>query len=215
MSDTTSHAELMDKTYRFQRRIYDVTRCYYLLGRDQLIADLAPPKGGHVLEIACGTGRNLALMSRRYPDCNFYGLDISRQMLQSAEARLGVGIRLAQADACDFSGKVLFGVDGFDRLVLSYSLSMIPDWHRALRVAAAQLRPGGELHVVDFGSQSGMPRWFRRLLRNWLAKFHVAPRADLRARLQDLAEEQRMTLKFEHRFLDYAQYAVLSLPKDQ
>ena len=36
----------MDGTYRWQRHIYDITRKYYLLGRDGLIADLAPPSGG-------------------------------------------------------------------------------------------------------------------------------------------------------------------------
>lgn len=49
------HAALMDRTYRHQRRIYDATRAYFLLGRDHLIAQLAPPEGGRVLEIACGT----------------------------------------------------------------------------------------------------------------------------------------------------------------
>ena len=43
-----SHAEAMDAIYRTQRHIYDLTRKYYLLGRDRLIADLAPPRGGTV-----------------------------------------------------------------------------------------------------------------------------------------------------------------------
>ena len=38
MSD---HKGLMDGVYRYQRHIYDLTRKYYLLGRDGLIADLA------------------------------------------------------------------------------------------------------------------------------------------------------------------------------
>ena len=41
------------------------------------------------------------------------------------------------------------------------------------------LAPGGSLHIVDFGQQERLPRWFRALLRGWLAKFHVAPRVDL------------------------------------
>lgn len=42
MTDAT-HAALMDATYRHQRRIYDVTRRHFLLGRDRLIAELDPP----------------------------------------------------------------------------------------------------------------------------------------------------------------------------
>ena len=49
---------------RRQRHIYDGTRRYYLLGRDRLIADLAPAPGASVLEIGCGTGRNLVLAAR-------------------------------------------------------------------------------------------------------------------------------------------------------
>ncbi|TIV74063.1 MAG: SAM-dependent methyltransferase, partial [Mesorhizobium sp.] len=38
-----SHAELMDGVYRWQRHIYDLTRKYYLLGRDRLIDGLDVP----------------------------------------------------------------------------------------------------------------------------------------------------------------------------
>ena len=49
----------MNRMYRWQRHIYDGTRRYYLLGRDRLIANLRPDAGTTVLEIGCGTGRNL------------------------------------------------------------------------------------------------------------------------------------------------------------
>jgi len=62
-----SAAAHMDAIYRYQRYIYDASRKYYLLGRDRLIGELAPPPGGSVLEIACGTGRNLVKAARRYP----------------------------------------------------------------------------------------------------------------------------------------------------
>lgn len=214
MSDNLSHAALMDNTYRYQRLIYDITRRYYLLGRDRLIDELAPPQGARVLEIACGTGRNLSRIGRIYPDCLLHGLDISRQMLLTAEAKLGRRARLVVADACNFDGEDLFGPGGFDRVVLSYSLSMIPDWDRALRLAAAQLRPGGELHVVDFGDQTGLPRWFRQLLRSWLLRFHVKPRAELRERMQALANERGLELRFQQLYGDYARYAVLTRSRD-
>ena len=49
----------MNRMYRRQRHIYDGTRRYYLLGRDRLISGLKPAPGASVLEIGCGTGRNL------------------------------------------------------------------------------------------------------------------------------------------------------------
>lgn len=213
MAKAGSHAELMDSTYRHQRLIYDITRHFYLLGRDRLLRELAPPPGARVLEIACGTGRNLARISRLYPDCSLFGLDISQEMLRSARAKLGSRAHLVQADACDFDGEALFGSGGFDRVVLSYSLSMIPDWERALRLAAAQLRPGGTLHVVDFGDQNGLPQGFRRLLHGWLARFHVTPRNDLQEKMQALATAQGGDLRFQHLYRDYARYGVMTRPQ--
>ncbi len=174
-----THGALMDQIYRKQRRVYDATRKYYLLGRDYALRHLAPSPEAHILEIACGTGRNLSQIDMRYPGRHLYGLDISSQMLLSAEAKLGDRAKLAQGDACDFDPVALFGHDKFDRIVMSYCISMIPDWHAALTEATRHLAPGGEVHIVDFGDQSQMPRWFNRSLRSWLMRFHVVPRDDL------------------------------------
>jgi len=183
----------MDRIYRHQRHIYDLTRKYYLLGRDALIAELAPPKQGNILEIGCGTGRNLIVAARRYPTARLFGLDISPAMLATARAniaRAGLSDRigLAQADAADFDALSLFGLIHFDRIFLSYTVSMIPEWRLALDSAAAVLAPGGRLKLVDFGQQEGLPRPFRAALFAWLAKFDVTPRADLARVIAETAE---------------------------
>lgn len=205
-----SHAHLMDRTYRHQRLIYDATRRYYLLGRDRLIADLAPPPGARVLELACGTGRNLRLIQRQHPDALLYGLDISAEMLRSARLSLGETATLAFGDACSFDAEALFGVRQFERIVLSYSLSMIPDWRRALSHAASHLAPRGELHIVDFGTQSGLPGWFRAGLHGWLAKFHVTPRPDLPMALAATAQAVGGRARSADLYRGYARQAVLS-----
>jgi len=212
-----SAAEHMDAIYRYQRYIYDASRKYYLLGRDRLIEELSPPSGGSVLEIACGTGRNLIKAARRYPDARFYGFDISGAMLDTARAnifshRLADRVIVAEGDATEFSGKRLFGVPVFDRVFVSYSLSMIPPWRAALRQAYAAVAPGGRLHVVDFGDSAELPRWFRAGLRAWLAKFSVVPRAELEAELKTLAAATGARLAFQRMFRDYAQRAVLVKP---
>lgn len=185
MSDGSAEAgRLMDAIYTRQRHIYDATRKFYLLGRDGLIADLAPPLGGSVLEIACGTGRNLVAIAERYPDARCYGFDISRAMLVTARqsiarAKLAARVALAEADATNFDPVALFEESSFDRVVISYALSMIPPWREALDRAAGLLAPGGSLHLVDFGDGRGLPGAFNAALGAWLAKFHVSPRRDL------------------------------------
>lgn len=210
----TSHAALMDGVYRYQRHVYDLTRKYYLLGRDRLIEGLDVPPGGSVLELGCGTGRNIALAARRYPAARFYGLDISSAMLETARGNLlaenlGSRVLLAQGDATGFDAQALFGRSRFDRIYFSYALSMIPDWERAVTAAASSLAIGGSLHVVDFGQQEQLPRWFRAALRAWLARFHVEPRSMLPAALAAEAETTGARLSFAPLYRGYAVHAVL------
>ncbi len=188
----TSHASRMDRMYRYQRHVYDLTRKYYLFGRDTMIRGLDVPDGGSVLEVGCGTGRNLALIRKHYPDARLFGFDISAEMLISAEAKLSAEGRnratLRVADATDFTPD-LFGETGFDRIVISYALSMIPDWEKAIDSAIAALNPGGSLHIADFGQQEGLPRGFHRALQSWLRRFHVSPRASLFEVIRTKAQE--------------------------
>jgi S-adenosylmethionine-diacylgycerolhomoserine-N-methlytransferase len=206
----------MNRMYRRQRYIYNGTRRYYLLGRDQLIDRLQPEPSASVLEIGCGTGRNLVHAAGLYPDARFFGIDVSTEMLTSAISaisRRGLTkrIRVAHGDATAFDPQVLFGVPRFDHVMISYSLSMIPDWRRVLEVAAGHLKPGGRLHIVDFGNQERLPGMARALLLRWLAMFDVNPRDDLRGVLSAMAASTGATLSFERPFRGYAQYAVLTL----
>jgi S-adenosylmethionine-diacylgycerolhomoserine-N-methlytransferase len=207
----------MNRMYRRQRHIYDGTRRYYLLGRDQLIAGLRPVAGALVLEIGSGTGRNLIRAARQYPGAKFFGIDVSTEMLTSAIAAITRGglqgwIRVAHGDATAFDPRVIFGIASFDHVMISYSLSMIPDWHGVLERALSSLKAGGQLHLVDFGNQDGLPWITRSLLRRWLAMFDVTPRDDLERALNRIADRCGARLRFERPFRGYAQYAVLTLP---
>ena len=205
----------MDAIYRTQRHFYDLTRKYYLLGRDRLIRHLSPPAGGSVLEIGCGTGRNLIVAARAWPDAHFFGIDISEAMLETARAKVAKAglsdrITLAQGDATAFDAQALFGQPAFDRVFQSYTLSMIPDWQGAIREAAAKIAPGGRLDIVDFGQQNGLPRLWRKLLFAWLAKFDVTPRATLREAVEGVAAAQGLEADFLPLRLGYVWVARLS-----
>jgi S-adenosylmethionine-diacylgycerolhomoserine-N-methlytransferase len=213
---SASHSGLMDSVYRYQRHIYDLTRKYYLLGRDRMISELAPPSGGTVLELGCGTGRNLILAARRFPDARFYGLDISAEMLVTARASIAKAglsdrITVAQADATAFDAQALFGRSDFDRVFISYALSMIPGWERC--VAAALTTTKGSVHIVDFGQQEGLPGWFRNLLRSWLARFHVSPHETLAAEIAAQARAAGKSCRFTSLYRGYAWLVVVGGPK--
>ena len=184
----------MDRMYRPQKRIYDFTRRYYLLGRDRLIAELDLREGQSLLDIGCGTGRNLALIGRRYPATRLYGLDAAEPMLEVAAAKLKRGsVRavLAHGIAEGLEPRLMLGHEGgFDHITISYCLSMVNTPDTVLRSAARHLRPGGALHVVDFGDMSGLPGWTQKAMRAWLARFHVRHRPEVEATLRGLAAER-------------------------
>lgn len=95
----------MDRMYRYQRYVYDLTRKYYLFGRDRLIAELPAQSGEHACEVGCGTARNLIALAARFPETQFYGVDASAEILKTAaanvarqkfESRIKLAVGLAQ-----------------------------------------------------------------------------------------------------------------------
>ena len=215
---TVDTAERMDRMYRHQRHIYDATRKFFLLGRDGLIERLSLLDGDRVVEIGCGTGRNLITLARRYPGVRLYGVDASAVMLRTAEAhirRAGLdgSIRLAQGLGEQLDAQAMFGLDRpFDAVVISYALTMIPAWAQVVEHALTQVRPGGRLAVVDFWDQRGLPAWFRRLLRRWLALFDVRPRHDMPDLFRHLARERGGSLTLDSLFGAYAFRVIYRVP---
>jgi S-adenosylmethionine-diacylgycerolhomoserine-N-methlytransferase len=206
----TSHATAMDRMYRYTRHIYDLTRKPYLLGRDRLIAELGLEAGGSVLEMGCGTGRNLIAVARAYPQAELYGFDISEEMLKTARAAVSLAgladrIHLVQGDASVFDAAAAFGRDAFDRVYVSYALSMIPLWHAAVVRGLALTTSGGRFSVVDFGFCERLGSIPRVILHGWLTLFHVAPRAELEDELKALARNSGRQFRFERPFRGYAQ----------
>jgi S-adenosylmethionine-diacylgycerolhomoserine-N-methlytransferase len=188
------HDALMDEVYRRQRHLYDFTRKYYLFGRDSLIRDLGLAPGERVLEIGCGTARNLIAIAGRYPGARLFGLDASSEMLKTAEQSLGGAgltgqVRLAHGFAETVSLAAFGESQPFDRVLFSYSLSMIPDWEQALMAAHGVLAPSGKVHVVDFGDFASLPKPAAWLLLRWLALFHVTPRAQMLKGLEAMRPE--------------------------
>lgn len=217
MSVRIGHAQLMDRVYRHQRHFYDATRKYYLVGRDPMIQALDVPANGTVLEIGCGTGRNLVHVGRRYADARLFGIDISAEMLRTAgssisRAGLSGRTRLAVADATTFDPKKVFQRASFDRIYISYAVSMIDAWQGVIEAAVQWLSPGGELHIVDFGDMRERPRWTREALYTWLRWYHVTPRNDLFSVGRSIAERHGCTAEASPLYRGFAWISVIRRP---
>lgn len=190
----TTAFENMDRMYRYQRYFYDLTRKYYLLGRDKLISQMNVQTGENVLEVGCGTGRNLAILAKKYPNANFFGLDASSVMIEESQKKVdkyslkNVQLQIALAD--DFTYQTNFNLDKpFDTIYFSYSISMIPPWKESIANALNNLRSGGSFYIVDFYDQKDLPRWFEKMLQGWLKQFHVQFWGDLMPHLESLEKQ--------------------------
>lgn len=204
----------MDDMYRWTRHVYDVSRKYYLLGRDVLIENLQAKNGEIVVEVGCGTARNLIKMAKRYPNARFCGLDASDEMLKTASAnleraKLNQKLTIKQAFSQSFEPKTLFGLDReVDKIVFSYALSIIPPWKESIDHALELLPSGGEIHIVDFGAQDGLPAPVQKCIFWFLSKFHVYYKPEILAYLNQLESDQKGAFEFQNLYRGYTYRAV-------
>ena len=141
----------MTRYYGFHSSICDATRWMFLFGRTQIIRDLSIQPNETVLEVGCGTGRNFGpIQARLGVKGRLIGVDCSAPMLARAEQRIHrFGWRNANIVDSEYGRKP--GARGeTDVVIMSYSLSMMPDWQQVLRCAKSELEPGGRIGIVDF-----------------------------------------------------------------
>jgi ubiquinone/menaquinone biosynthesis C-methylase UbiE len=151
---------------------------------------------GEVLEVAVGTGRNLAF----YPDgVRLTGIDWSPAMLGIARehaARLGRDADLRQGDAQALD----FPDSSFDTVLCALGLCAIPDDRRAVTEMARVLRPGGRLllldHVVASSPALRAGQWLYERFTIPLAGEHFRRRPLTHVRDLGLKIEETERLKF-------------------
>jgi len=225
VSVLNSHAaedpsEKMDRMYGWTRHVYDRTRRYYLLGRDALLGHIADREAGRVLEIGCGTARNLRVLAEEAPHHQLFGIDASVAMLATARDALDRAgmtgwVTLAQGLAEQLDPPAQLGVqEPFDIVFFSYVLSMISEWRLALARALAHLADDGRLYIVDFWDQDDLPAWVAPTLQGWLSLFDVHPRPALLHTLRTLDADGVLSCRIQSVGGRYAYLAVVEpIPK--
>jgi ubiquinone/menaquinone biosynthesis C-methylase UbiE len=139
--------------------------------KQQLIAQAQTAAGQRVLDLGAGTGTLTVMIKQTCPDADVVGLDGDPRVLTLAREKAtaaGVTIRFDQGLATALP----YDDGAFDRILSSLMLHHLTAEEKlhALGEARRVLRPGGELHVLDFGPPQNAPAWllsllFRRLER--------------------------------------------------
>jgi len=138
-------------------------------GARRALLDQAAVQAGHrVLDIGCGTGALVTLIKRLHPDVGVVGLDPDPKALNRARRkaeRTAVPIQLDQG----FSDELPYPDASFDRVFSSFMLHHLQAGEKegTLREVRRVLKPGGSLHLLDFGGpEPGQNGFLARLFHS-------------------------------------------------
>ena len=166
MSQTGHAREHLIETYRKRAKHYDITSRFYpapgypqRTQRLRAVEALGLHPGDRVVDIACGTGLNFALIEQAIgPNGRIVGVDLTDAMLAQALRRLETNswsnISLVQADAAGFNFPT-----PVDAILSTYALCQVPECAEVIAHGAAALSHGGRWVVLDLKLPDNPPRW--------------------------------------------------------
>jgi demethylmenaquinone methyltransferase/2-methoxy-6-polyprenyl-1,4-benzoquinol methylase len=205
VSQIDSTRERLIGTYRKNAKHYDITSRFYPVPgypqrtqRLRAVQALELRSGDSVVDIACGTGLNFALIEQAIgPEGRIVGVDLTDAMLAQAQHRIETNgwsnISLVQADAAEFD----FPTE-VDAILSTYALSQVPECGDVIAHGAGALSGGGRWVVLDLKAPDNVPRWLAQpgiaLVRpfasidQWIGRRPwEAIRAAMQGRLTDLS----------------------------
>lgn len=122
--------------------------------RRALLRQVAPEAGDRILDVGCGTGTFVVMLKRAVAGASVVGLDpdadvLARARAKAAKAGVDVLFRKGFARDADFEEAAL------TKVVSSLVFHQVPMDEKRKGFAAMYraLRPGGALHVADYGLQ--------------------------------------------------------------
>ena len=171
----TSDEYIPALSYRFLTPFYDFIQKYIVRDiryKALLIAQANILPGQRVLDLGCGTG-TLAIMAKQAQStAEVAGLDADPDMLKVAKykaAQLNVSVQFDLG----FTNELPYPDESFDRVLSSIMIHHLrtPDKWQTAREVFRVLKPGGQLHIIDFGKPVTS---YGKLLGPFLHKFEEA-----------------------------------------
>ncbi len=120
-----------------------------------LIQQASFQSGQKVLDLGCGTGTLSIWIKQMYPKIEVVGLDGDPEILKLARRKSHQADASIQFDE-GFSTRLPYPENHFDRIVstLFFHHLTLSDKQRTIAEVLRVLKPGGQLHVADWGKAS-------------------------------------------------------------
>ena len=157
--------------YQPATKLVDSRPWPFLYGRKSIIQKLPIDKDAKVtiLEIGCGTGKNLKYIAKKFPQAQLYGIDESPEMTQKAQKNVEAYQDRVEIIQAPYQEGLDYPFEQVDGIVFSYALGKLDkNWEDLLNRAWEDLKPGGWVAVVDFHN-SGFGA-FKKRMENRLIK---------------------------------------------
>jgi ubiquinone/menaquinone biosynthesis C-methylase UbiE len=121
--------------------------------KKRLLEQAAIRTGMDILDLGCGTGTLAIWAKEQHAQANVVGLDGDRKVLERAERKAEEARSKVRFDQ-GFSYELPYPDASFDRVLSSLFFHHLGpnDKKRTVAEIRRVLRPGGELHVADFGA---------------------------------------------------------------
>jgi ubiquinone/menaquinone biosynthesis C-methylase UbiE len=162
-------------SYRFLTPFYDFIQKYIVRDvryKTMLIEQANIQPGQRVLDLGCGTG-TLAIMAKQaQPLTDVAGLDADPDMLKVAKYK-SAQLHAPVTFDVGFTNKLPYPDASFDRVLSSIMIHHLktPDKWQTGKEVYRVLKPGGQLHIIDFGKPY---TWYGKILGPFLHKFEEA-----------------------------------------
>ncbi len=175
---------------------------YNLCKKDypDILSEIDKENWQSVLDAGCGTGAVLELLSKKYPDREYTGIDISEKMIEVATKKNLPNVRFVQGD-CEY---LPFEKESFDAVICSQSFHHYTDPQGFFNSVFRVLKKGGRLILRDMSTEFAPAYWFANKIEMPLIN-HIAKRGDVRIYnkkdIEKLCKNSGLNLeKFEHKW---------------
>lgn len=154
--------------YRWLTPLYDTVQRWFTreLELKMDLVQQARIRGAHrVLDLGAGTGTLTILIRQKHPQARVVGVDADPQILELARSKAqAAGVEIVWKEASALA--LPYPDNAFDRIVssLMFHHLTLEDKVDALWEVWRVLRPGGEVHILDFGKPHTLGAWLISLV---------------------------------------------------